>query len=90
MVNERKTGFTPIELITTVATLGMVSLVGVGFYKGFKAVNRYINTPEISVERAHVIGDERAEQFIEFKGRRFYSEIDGRSVESYSTNTHSR
>jgi len=73
-----------IELIVCVATvavcLGTIALGSVGA----KEWRKYKEFTSIKVERANVIGDSRAEQFIEYRGKRFYSEIDKRPVEQYS------
>jgi len=80
---ERNKGFTLIELIAVVATVGVVAGTVVLVSAGAKALKKYNESTSIKVERANVIGDSKAEQFIEYKGKRFYSEIDGRPVEQY-------
>jgi hypothetical protein len=83
-------GYTLIEMITTMGGIGIAvgslalacGLVYVG-YKGVQALDRYANSPAIRVERSNVIEGEKAEEFIELNNKKFYSEIDGKSVEDY-------
>ncbi|MEN9626021.1 MAG: hypothetical protein RL557_349 [archaeon] len=48
-------------------------------YKINSALNKYIDEPII--ERANVRGNEKPELFIDQEGKRFYAEIDGKSIE---------
>ena len=81
-----KSGYTLVELLTTGAIIGVLAAVGTLGYFGIRALNKYIHSPIVHVERVNVIGDNRAEKFIEFNGERFYSEVDGRKVEDYFSN----
>lgn len=78
----RNQGFTLIELLVCGALLASVTLGGYLLYQGSRALNKYVNTPSVQVERVNVVGDNRAEKFIEFNGERFYSEVDGKRVEN--------
>lgn len=77
----RYKGFTLIELIASVVGVAVGCGLIYGGYQGVRALNKYIDTPTIKVERANVIGGETAERFIEFDGQRYYSEVDGKRIE---------
>lgn len=74
--------------IGEVLLMGFVTggVLGISYlgYLGVQSMNKYLNEPV--VERTNVGWDEEAELFIEKDGKRFYAEIDGKTVESYVTN----
>ena len=61
--------------------LGSLAIGGYGTYLGLSALNKYVNEP--TIERANVIMDDKPELFIEKDGKRFYAEIDGKSIDEY-------
>ena len=81
-MTDRRKGFTTIEMIIAGLAVPTAIASSILIYTGYKAVRKYINSPtKPMVERSNVIGNEKAEQFIDFRGKRYYSEIDGKSVE---------
>ncbi|MBT3323858.1 hypothetical protein HN681_00580 [archaeon] len=80
LMNNRK-GFTYGELLGGTIILGSLAIGGYGTYLGLSALNKYVNEP--TIERANVIMDDKPELFIEKDGKRFYAEIDGKSIDEY-------
>jgi len=75
----------PGELMGIIAT--NIALTAAFCYfsvQGARALDKYINQPVIGgIERADIHGDSGNEEFVRIDGKTFYSEIDGKSVESY-------
>ena len=79
-MNNRK-GYTIIEAIATTA---IFTILASGIYLGslaVKALRKYTNTPTIAVQREDVIRGQLEEKFIDFKGERYFNEIDERPLE---------
>jgi len=87
--NSRKNGLTAIEILLGISSVAIATLTITAIVYGIRAASKYVNTPAIKVERANVIGDSRAEQFIDFNGKRWYSEVDGASIYQYLNQTKS-
>jgi hypothetical protein len=77
-------GLTLIELacgITFVGILGTAIYLGIS---GNKFLKKYIAQP--TIERADVIGNSKADLFIDQDGKRFYAEVDGKPISEYFKN----
>ena len=79
----KKSGKTLPEVVNSIACLSsVIAAVAIVYvlYSGVQAMNKYIHEPEI--QSRNVRGGPEAEQFIERDGKRFYAEIDGKSIET--------
>jgi len=63
-------------------TIAGIGINAYGIYKINTAIDKYLNQPVI--ERTNIRGDpQKPELFIDQKGKRFYAEFDGKSIEDY-------
>jgi len=74
-------GWTLIELATGITFLGVLSTAIYLGISGTKALKKYNTQP--TIERADVIGNNKADLFIDKDGKRFYAEVDGKPVSEY-------
>ncbi len=80
---KRDKGFTLGELVITIGCLAVLSVGGILAYQSYQALSKYAREPSIKVESVQVLGDSRAEKFIEFNGEKYFAEIDGTPVGKY-------
>jgi hypothetical protein len=84
MINNRKSGFTTLDKVLYLGLAAIIlPLSFVGLRKIYHAGVESLIANHQPVQTTNVVGNERTEQFIEFKGKRFYSEIDGQPIEDY-------
>lgn len=79
----KRKGFTLVELGMVAGALASVVFAGTIVYFGGKALIKYGNEPSLQVERVNVLGDTRAEEFIELNGKKYFAEVDGIPVTEY-------
>jgi len=64
-------------IVLVLATFGGIAY---GAVRGVQALNKYLNRPE--VVRSNVIGGPKEETYMDRDGKRFFAEVDGKSIES--------
>jgi len=78
---DRRQGATLIELLGTVASVGVLTGVFTIGYKGVQALNKYLRTEPIQIENKDMIGGTERERFVRVGNEIFYSRVDGKSIE---------
>ena len=69
--------------LLTLCGVGIIPGVTIVYsiYQVHSALDKFLDQPVI--ERVNIRGDQKPELFIDYQGKRFYAEVDGRSIEEY-------